>query len=150
MIQLYRHAEKNHYLVVGTTNKSETAQGFYVKFGDGGVDLEPIAHLYKTQVFQLARHLGVINEIINRPPTPDTYSLPVTDKDFYFCIDYSLLDLLLYAYEAQIPTSTVSQTLGLDEAQVERAWRDIRAKEAATWHLRQLPPSLGEGDGRLP
>ncbi|MFX0195925.1 MAG: NAD(+) synthase [Candidatus Hodarchaeota archaeon] len=143
MIQLYHHAEKNNYIVAGTTNRSEVIQGFYVKFGDGGVDLEPIAHLYKTQVYQLAHYLGVIKEIINRPPSPDTYSLPVTDKEFYFCLDYELLDLLLYAYENNVTSNTISKTLDLTEEQVERAFRDFRAKEQATWHLRQMPPSLG-------
>ena len=142
MIQLYHYAEKNNYLVAGTTNRSEVMQGFYVKFGDGGVDIEPIAHLYKTQVYQLARYFGVIDEILNRPPSPDTYSLPVTDKEFYFCLDYELLDLLLYAYENNVPLSTVSDGLDLREEQVERVFKDFKAKEQATWHLREMPPSL--------
>ena len=100
--------------MAGTTNKTEAAQGFYVKFGDGGVDIEPIAHLYKTQVYQLARHLGVAEEIIKRPPSPDTYSLPVTDKEFYFCLDYEMLDFLLYAYEKNIPVDDVANALGFE------------------------------------
>jgi NAD+ synthase len=143
MIQLYYQAEKNNYIVAGTTNKTEVVQGFYVKGGDGGVDIEPIAHLYKTNVYQLARHLGVIEEIIHRAPSPDTYSLPVTDKEFYFCLDYELLDLLLYAYEQHVPPGITSDTLNLKEEQIERVFRDFRAKEQATWHLREMPPSLG-------
>jgi len=142
MIQLYRYAERNNYLVAGTTNKSEVMQGFFVKFGDGGVDIEPIAHLYKTQVYQLAQHLRIIPEIIERPSSPDTYSLPVTDKEFYFCLDYSLLDLLLYAYEKSVSLHKVSKTLDLDEKQIQRAFRDFKTKERATWHLREMPPSL--------
>jgi len=142
MIQLYYYAEKNNYLVAGTTNKTETAQGFYVKFGDGGVDIEPIAHLYKTQVYQLSRALGVINEIIERPPSPDTYSLPVTDKEFYFCLDYEILDLLLYAYEKNVPLDNLLEILGLKEQQVQRAFKDFKGKERATWHLREMPPGL--------
>ena len=99
MMQLYYHGDRNNYIVAGTTNKTEVMQGFYVKFGDGGVDIEPIAHLYKAHVYELAKELGVVDEIIQRPPSPDTYSLPVTDKEFYFCLDYELLDLLLFAYE---------------------------------------------------
>jgi NAD+ synthase len=147
MIKLYYYAEKNNFIVAGTTNKAEVMQGFYVKFGDGGVDIEPIAHLYKTQVYHLARHLGVIEEIINRPPSPDTYSLPVTDKEFYFCIGYELLDLLLYAYENDVPINHISKTLGLREEQIERVFKDFRAKERATWHLRQMPPGLGSFTG---
>ncbi|MGQ9638325.1 MAG: NAD(+) synthase [Thermodesulfobacteriota bacterium] len=144
MIQLYHYAEKNNYLVAGTTNKTELAQGFYVKFGDGGVDIEPIAHLYKTQVYQLARYLGVIEEIINRPPSPDTYSLPVSDKEFYFCLDYELLDLLLYAYLNKIARDEIVDCLNLSQEQVARVFKDFEAKERATWHLRELPPSIKE------
>lgn len=142
MIQLYYHAEKNNYLVVGTTNKSELLQGFFVKFGDGGVDIEPLAHLYKIQVYQLADYLGVIPEIINRPPSPDTYSLPVTDKEFYFCLDYEMLDLLLYAFENNIPWADISAVLNLSKEQIDRVYKDFKGKEQATWHLRQLPPTL--------
>jgi len=142
MIQLYFSAEQNNYLVAGTTNKTEVMQGFYVKFGDGGVDIEPLAHLYKSQIYQLAQHLGVIDEIINRPPSPDTYSLPVTDKEFYFCLDYELLDLFLYAYENNIPSHQISETLELNDKQIKRVFKDFRAKDAATWHLREMPPSL--------
>jgi NAD+ synthase len=142
MIRLYYYAEKNNYIVGGTTNKTELMQGFFVKFGDGGVDIEPIAHLYKTQVYQVSKYLGVVQEIINRPPSPDTYSLPVTDKEFYFCIDYELLDLLLYAYEHNVPGYEVSKALNLEEQQVIRAFKDFKAKKQATWHLRQTAPTL--------
>jgi len=144
MIQLYYYAEKNNFLVAGTTNKTEAAQGFYVKFGDGGVDIEPIAHLYKTQVYQLARHLGVIEEILKRPPSPDTYSLPVTDKEFYFCLDFEMLDLLLYAYEKNIPVDDIADALGLEQKQIDRVFKDFKSKEQATWHLRQMPPTIKE------
>ena len=82
MIMLYYYGEQNHFLVSGTTNKSETVQGYFVKYGDGGTDIEPIANLFKTQVFQLAKHLEVPNKIIQRKPSPDTWSLPVSDEDF--------------------------------------------------------------------
>lgn len=142
MVQLYHHADKNNYIVAGTTNKTEALQGFFVKYGDGGVDIEPLAHLYKTQAFQLSRHLGVVEEIINRPPSPDTYSLPVSDKEFYFRMDYELLDLLLYAYENEVPMKQITSMLGLKEEQVNRVFRDFKAKERATWHLREMPPTL--------
>ena len=142
MINLYRYAEKNNFIVTGTTNKSEVMQGFYVKHGDGGVDIEPIAHLYKIQVYQLAKHLGLPEEIINRPPSPDTYSLPVTDEQFYFCMPYELADLLLYAYANHIPEDQISDVLQLSPDQIKRVFRDFKAKENATWHLRQLPPTV--------
>lgn len=142
MINLYKHADKNNYLVAGTTNKSEVMQGFYVKHGDGGVDIEPIAHLYKTQVYQLAEYLNVTEEIINRAPSPDTYSLPVTDEQFYFCMPYELADFLLYAYENDIPEGEVCEVLKLSPDQIKRVFRDFKAKEHATWHLRQMPPTV--------
>jgi len=81
----------------------------------------------------------VIDEILRRPPSPDTYSLPVTDKEFYFCIDYELLDLLLYAYHNNIDIDDIAPLLRLDHDQIKRVFRDFKAKEQASWHLRELP-----------
>ena len=142
MVQLYYYADTNHYIVAGTTNKTEVMQGFFVKYGDGGVDIEPIAHLYKMQVYQLAKELRVLPDIIDRPPSADTYSLPVTDKEFYFCMDYELLDPLLYSYVNHVPYDQISIILGLKQEQIIRAFRDFKAKERDSWHLRQMPPSL--------
>ena len=142
MIQLYYYAEKYNYMVIGTTNLSEYAQGFYVKFGDGGVDLEPIAHLYKTQVYQLAKFLDIPEEIIKRVPSPDTFSAVVSDQEFFFCMPYDLLDLLLYAQENKVPLSKVSQVLNLSEEQINRAYRDFDQKRKASIHLNQNAPNL--------
>lgn len=142
MIMLYYFAEKNNYLVAGTTNVPELAQGFFVKYGDGGVDIEPIAHLYKTQVFQLARYLEVPSEIIERTPSPDTYSFVVSDQEIYFCLPYETLDLLLYARTNHIPQPQITAVLGLQPEQIERAFHDFEAKEKATAHLRKMPPNL--------
>jgi NAD+ synthase len=142
MMTQYYHAENNNYLVCGTTNKSEALQGLFVKYGDGGVDIEPIAHLYKNQVFQLAEHLGVIEEIISRAPCPDTYSAPVTDEEWYFRMPFRQLDLLLYAWENKVDISKVCRVMGLSEEQLKRVYRDFANKYNATMHLRQLPPTL--------
>jgi len=142
MMHLYYYAEKMNHGVCGTTNRSETIQGFFVKFGDGGVDIEPIGHLYKTQVYQLAEHLGVIEEIINRPPSPDTFSFVVSDEEFFFRMPYHTLDLLLYAWENKLASDEVCEVMGLTKDQVERAFRDFSAKYRASEHLRMLPPSL--------
>jgi NAD+ synthase len=142
MVQLFYYADRFNYMVAGTTNKTEALQGFFVKYGDGGVDIEPLAHLYKTQVFQLSSHLGVVREILERPPSPDTYSLPVSDKEFYFRMDYELLDLLLYAHASNIPMDEIKAASGLKKEQVERAFRDFKAKDRASWHMREMPPSL--------
>ncbi len=143
MIQLYYEAEKRYYVVCGTTNRSEALQGFFVKFGDGGVDIEPLADLYKVQVYQLGAYLGVPEEIISRTPSPDTYSFEVSDEDFYFCMPYSILDYMLYGVEKNIPKSQVAEMLQLSGEQVERAWKDLSRKRELTEHLRQPPPAPG-------
>lgn len=141
MTHLYYYSEMNNYLVCGTTNRSEVVQGFFVKFGDGGVDIEPLAHLYKTQVYQLADYLGVIREIIERAPSPDTFSYVVSDEEFYFRMPYYILDLLLYAWENSVTITEVCAAMSLTEEQVKRAFRDFTAKSKATEHLHTLPPT---------
>jgi len=142
MLHLYFYAEKKNYIVCGTTNKSETIQGFFVKYGDGGVDIEPIAHLFKTQAYQLAEYMGVIREIIERKSSPDTYSLPVEDEEFFFRMPFSKLDLLLFAWENKIPLEAICSVMELTEEQVKRAFRDFTAKAHASRHARKMPPTL--------
>jgi NAD+ synthase len=143
MIQLYYEAEKRNYIVCGTTNYSETVQGFFVKYGDGGVDIEPIADLYKSQVYQLARHLGVPEEIIERTPSPDTYSYAVSDEEFYFCLPYELVDHIIYAIDHEVPRERVSEVFGLTREQVDRAWNELAHRRGMTEHLRATPPTPG-------
>jgi len=142
MIYLYYFAEMKNYLVCGTTNHSEDIQGFFVKYGDGGVDIEPLAHLYKMQIYQLSEYLGVSREIIARAPTPDTYSFNQSDEEFYFRMPYDILDLLLYAWENRVPLAEVCQAMSLTEEQVKRAFRDFTAKANATRHLHAMPPVI--------
>ena len=141
MTQLYYEAERRFYVVCGTTNLPEALQGFVVKYGDGGVDMEPLQNLYKNQVYQLARHLGVPKEIIARTPSPDTYSYVASDQEIYFCLPYDTVDLILYAMNHQVPKEKVAATLGLTMEQLERAWRDMAHKLKATEHFRNLPPT---------
>ncbi len=141
MAQLYYEAERRYYIVCGTTNLPETVQGFFVKFGDGGVDIEPLTSLYKAQVFKLGEYLGVPQEVLDRTPSPDTYSLPVSDKDFYFCMSYETADMILYAMRNGISKEEAAEALGLAPPQVERAWKDFERKESATAMLRSLPPA---------
>jgi NAD+ synthase len=142
MMHLYYYAEMKNYIVCGTTNKTEIMEGFFVKYGDGGVDIEPLAHLYKNQVYQLSEHLGVIREIIERAPSPDTWSFQVSDEEFYFRMPYDKVDLLLYAWEYNIPIEQVCETMNLTAEQVKRAKRDFDGKYKATKHSRELPPTL--------
>jgi NAD+ synthase len=135
----YYHADRLNYAVAGTPNRLEYDQGFFVKNGDGAADLKPIAHLYKTQVYQLAAHLGVPEEIRRRPPTTDTWSLAQTQDEFYFSLPYDRLDLCLYGLDHGITAAAVARAAGLSEDQVERVWRDIAAKRKATRYLHEPP-----------
>jgi NAD+ synthase len=139
MSTLYYHAEMRNYAVIGTANKNEHDQGFFVKYGDGGVDIQPIAHLFKTQVYQLASYLGVPEEIQKRPPTTDTYSATCTQQEFFFRLPFETMDLLWYAQENDFPISSVAQGMGLTEIQVQRAYHDFTRKQRATEYLRMTP-----------
>jgi NAD+ synthase len=139
----YYHADRLNYAVAGTPNRLEYDQGFFVKNGDGAADVKPIAHLYKSQVYQLAEHLGVPAEIRRRPPTTDTWSLAQTQDEFYFSLPYDRMDLCLYGLNHAIPAAAVGRAAGLSEDQVERVWRDIAAKRKATRYLHE-PPLLVE------
>jgi NAD+ synthase len=138
MIEYY-HADRLVYAVVGTPNRLEWDQGFFVKNGDGAADVKPVAHLYKTQVYQLAEALGIPDEIRRRPPTTDTYSLPQSQEEFYFSLPYDRMDLCLYARDHQIPASEVAAELNLTPEQVERVFRDIDGKRAAARYLHSPP-----------
>ncbi len=139
MTTLYYHAEKRNYVVIGTGNKDEHMQGFFVKYGDGGADLKPIAHLFKIQVFQLAEALGVPEEIIKRTPTTDTYSFEVTQEEFFFGLDFYTMDMLWHAMENNIPPAEAAQVLGLTTDQVEKGYANIKRKIVATEYLRAAP-----------
>jgi NAD+ synthase len=135
----YYHADRLGYAVSGTPNRLEYDQGFFVKQGDGAADFKPIAHLYKTQVFQLAQHLGVPDEIRQRPPTTDTYSMAQTQEEFYFALPYAEMDLCLYAYENQVPPEEVGPVVGVSSEQVAVVYRDIESKRRTTRYLHQAP-----------
>jgi NAD+ synthase len=139
----YHHADRLDYAVVGTPNRLEYDQGFFVKCGDGAADVKPIAHLYKTQVYQLAEHLGVPEEIRRRPPTTDTYALEQSQEEFFFSVPYQAMDLCLYGHNADIPAAAVAEAAGLPVEAAERVYHDIEAKRRATAYL-HLPPLLVE------
>lgn len=141
MIHLYWEAEHRNLVVAGTTNRTEMVLGDFCKYGDGGTDMEPLAGLYKNQVYQVAEELGVIKEIIERTPSPDTFSLPVSDQEFFFRIPFDKLDHLLYAWENDIPEKDVAPALELTEEAVARAYKDFALKNRATAHLREIPHS---------
>jgi NAD+ synthase len=139
----YFWAERNNFAVAGTPNRLEYDQGFFVKYGDGAADVKPIAHLYKTQVYAMARAIGVPEEICRRRPTTDTYSLPQGQDEFYFALPYEQMDLCLWAHNHGVPAEEVAPVVGLTPAAVNNAFRDIEAKRRTTLVL-HLPPILVE------
>ena len=135
----YFHADRLNYAVIGTPNRLEYDQGFFVKNGDGAADVKPIAHLYKTQVYQLAAYLGVPDEICRRPPTTDTYSLQQTQEEFYFSLPYDRMDLCLYGLNHRVDPEAVATAAGLTADQLSRVWADIASKRMATRYLHLAP-----------
>jgi NAD+ synthase len=138
MIEYY-HADRLRYAVAGTPNLLEYDQGFFVKNGDGSADLKPIAHLFKTQVYQLAEHLDLPASIRTRPPTTDTYSLEQTQEEFFFSLPYPQMDACLYGRNHQIPADQMAEAIGLTVQQVERVYGDIDAKRRAARYLHEEP-----------
>lgn len=139
----YYHADRLNYAVAGTPNRLEYDQGFFVKNGDGAADFKPIAHLYKSQVYKLAKYLGVPDEIIQRPPTTDTYSLFQDQGEFYFSLPYQKMDLCLYGKNNNIPVETIASLTSLTREQVKSVYKDIDQKRSTTKYL-HLPPVLVE------
>jgi hypothetical protein len=124
MMMTYFEADRLNYAVCGTPNRLEYDQGFFVKQGDGAADFKPIAHLYKTQVFQLAEALDVPEGIRKRMPTTDTFSLPQTQEEFYFSLPYQLMDMCLYAFNHGMNPADTAKDVGLTADQVQRVYRD--------------------------
>lgn len=139
MSMLYYHAERLHYAMIGTPNKHEVEQGFFVKNGDGGADIMPIAHLYKSQVYQIAHYLGIPEEIIKRTPTSDTYSAEQTQEEFFFQMPYYEMDLICYGYENNIPVEEVGKVLNKPIDEVVRLYNNLERKIKTTEYLR-MPP----------
>ena len=135
----YYHADRLNYAVMGTPNRLEYDQGFFVKGGDGAADVKPIAHLYKSQVYQLAEYLGLPEEIRRRPPTTDTYSLSQSQEEFYFSLPYDRMDACLYAKNHGMSPDEVSRILGVPCEQVNNVYNDIDAKRKATRYLHMRP-----------
>ncbi len=139
----YYHGDRLNYAVTGTPNRLEYDQGFFVKLGDGAADVKPIAHLYKSQVYQLAEYLGVPEGVRQRPPTTDTYSLAQGQDEFYFSLPYDKMDLCLYARNHGVPIEEVADVVGITPEQVQLVFDDIDTKRSTTRYL-HLSPQLVE------
>jgi NAD+ synthase len=139
MTTLYYHAEALHYAVIGTPNKHEQEQGFFVKYGDGGADVMPIGNLYKTQVYQLANFLGVPKAIIDRTPTTDTYSAEQTQEEFFFQMPFGLMDRYWYGFENGYSPKEVAEVMGESEQKVKALFGNFERKKKTTEYLRMSP-----------
>jgi len=126
------HADRLNYAVVGTPNRLEYDQGFFVKNGDGSADLKPIAHLYKSQVYMLARRLGIPESICSSAPSTDTYSLRQGQDEFYFALPYKAMDIALWHHNQGLPAETLAQRLGIDATRAQAVYRDIENKRRTT------------------
>ncbi len=140
----YFHADRLNYAVIGTPNRLEYDQGFFVKNGDGSADLKPIAHLFKTQVYAMARYLQLPDAICSTTPTTDTYSLPQGQDEFYFALPYAQMDLALWAFEHEVPAAQLAPALGVDEATASSVYRDIIAKRRQAAYLHAAPMRVPE------
>ena len=141
MIVQYMYAEKKNYIVCGTTNKTELALGQFVKYGDGGVDIEPLADCYKTQVYTLAKYLNVNEEIIKRPPSADTWSHYTSDQDFYWRMPIQIMDQLLYGKEHNLSLDVIEKNTGLPRETIQNALKHIERVETTTEYIRAAPPT---------
>jgi NAD+ synthase len=149
MSMLYYYAEANNYAVIGTGNKNEHEMGFFVKYGDGGADLKPIAHLWKTQVFQLAEYLEVPEEIRSRIPTTDTYSAGQTQEEFFFQVPFDVMDRVWYGMEKNVSTAEIADALKLTVKQVEAIQENIQQKIRGTEYLRVEPLEIEQDQNNL-
>jgi NAD+ synthase len=139
MSMVYYHAEALHYAVIGTPNKHEKEQGFFVKYGDGGADIMPIGQLYKTQVYQIAEYLGVPKGIIERTPTTDTYTAEQTQEEFFYQLPYNLMDIYWYGYEKGYSAKEVAEVMGETEERVAAMFVNFKRKYETTEYLRMGP-----------
>ncbi len=139
MSMLYYHAERLHCAVIGTPNKHEVEQGFFVKYGDGGADIMPIGHLYKTQVFQISAHLGVPQDILDRTPTTDTYTAEQTQEDFFYQMPHKEMDLFWYGFENDYSPEEVGKVMGRSTEDVQNIYKNMERKQKTTAYLRMKP-----------
>ena len=144
MTLLYYYAEKNNFCVVGTTNKSEFLQGYFVKYGDGGTDIEPLTNLYKSQIYQIGESLKIPKEIIEKDASPDIWSLKTSDEEFFYSVPYDVVDLILYARENNMVESEIEKISNLSSEQISKLLKFQNQKQLKSKHMREIPHSWGE------
>ena len=137
MVLLYYRANTLGYLVAGTGDRSEELLGYFTKWGDGGVDFLPIAHLYKTQVKELGTFLGLPNDVVVKPASPQLWpGQKATDE---IPANYDRLDVALhYLYDLKVKPSEAAAKAQVSLGVVKR----VIEMHERTEHKRKLPPSL--------
>ena len=141
MALLYYHAEKNHLVVAGTTNKSEYMQGYFVKYGDGGSDIEPLVNLYKSQIYQLGKFLNVPNEVISKDASPDVWSYATNDEEFFYSVPYKIVDLILYGRENNLSIDEIQKHSKISIENIEKLLKFQDLKHIKSNHMREMPHS---------
>jgi NAD+ synthase len=144
MTMLYNYAEKNNFTVVGTTNKTEYLQGYFVKYGDGGSDIEPLVHLYKTQIYQIANFLKLPEEIINQDASPDVWSFKTSDEEFFYAVPYNIVDLILYGREKNLSINEIIKFSNLESEKIEKLIQFQNQKQNKSQTMREKPHSIDE------
>ena len=141
MALLYYHAEKDHLVVAGTTNKSEYMQGYFVKYGDGGSDIEPLVNLYKSQIYQLGKFLNVPNEVMTKDASPDVWSYTTNDEEFFYSVPYEIVDLILYGRENNLSVNEIQKHLKISIENIEKLLKLQSQKQTKSQHMREIPHS---------
>jgi NAD+ synthase len=140
MIIPYYYANIFNCMVVGSTNKTELLTGFFTKYGDGGVDIMPLADLYKTQIRQLARHLKIPKTILDKPPSPGFWPGQTDEEELG--VDYNTLDNILFLWEKGIPKNQIIKEIDVKQEIINNIIRRIKLNE----HKRKLPAILKLND----
>lgn len=133
MVIIYYYANELNRIVCGSSDKSETMMGYFTKWGDAAADISPLMDLYKSQVRQLAQHIGLPNEIITKPPSPNLWPNHYAEEELG--IKYEVLDLILYGLEHFMETNYIAKQLGVSTELVEATKRRWLGNE----HKRRMP-----------
>ena len=141
MTLLYFYAEKNNFCVVGTTNKSEFLQGYFVKYGDGGTDVEPLTNLYKSQIYQIGEFLKMPDEILKKDASADVWSFNTNDEEFFYSVPYNIVDLILYARENNMTKLEIQKISNLSLEQIKSLLQFQNQKQIKSQHMREMPHS---------
>jgi NAD+ synthase len=142
-LQVYYFADFYNYAVAGTTNRDELLLGFFVKLGDGAADVEGIEGMYKSELYVLAKAMGVDQRVIDRTPTTDTLPGQKSQKGYFYGLDFNTLDTALQVFEASLSIKEGAQRTGLSEPQMKQLVENLRRRNSTTTILRSPPMGIG-------